>query len=69
MQDFEQQRIQIAKDHEVKAAADKFVVQHSNVEEALKQSTVGLVHLKDFQKVRLELEELKKREAAQTNKL
>ncbi|KAG0069906.1 hypothetical protein BGZ89_001858, partial [Linnemannia elongata] len=69
MQDFEQQRIQIAKDHEVKAAADKFVVQHSNVEEALKQSTIGLVHLKDFQKVRLELEELKKREAAQTNKL
>ncbi|KAG0267439.1 hypothetical protein BGZ95_002852 [Linnemannia exigua] len=69
MADFEQQRIQIAKDHEVKAAADKFVVQHDNVEEALKKSTIGLVHLKEFRKVRQELEEQKKREAAQTNQI
>ncbi|KAK3839673.1 MAG: XAP5, circadian clock regulator-domain-containing protein [Linnemannia gamsii] len=69
MADFEQQRIQISKDHEVKAAADKFVVQHDNVEEALKKSTIGLVHLKEFRKVRQELEEQKKREAAQTNQI
>ncbi|GJJ75365.1 protein FAM50 [Entomortierella parvispora] len=69
MSDFEQQRIQIAKDNEVKSSADKFVSQHDNVEEALKKSTVGLVHLKDFRKVRLELEEQKKREAAKTNEI
>ncbi|KAF9984253.1 hypothetical protein BGZ65_000732 [Modicella reniformis] len=69
MSDFEQQRAQITKDNEVKVSADKFVVQHDNVEEALKKSTIGLVHLKDFRKVRQELEELKKREAAKTNEL
>jgi protein FAM50 len=69
MNEFEQQRAQIAKDNEVKVSADKFVVQHDNVEDALKKSTVGLVHLKDFRKVRQELEELKKREAAKTNQL
>ncbi|KAG0057024.1 hypothetical protein BGZ83_002262 [Gryganskiella cystojenkinii] len=67
MSDFEQQRIQIAKDNEVRSATDKFVSQNDNVEEALKKSTVGLVHLKDFRKVREELEEQKRREAAQTN--
>ncbi|KAF9926982.1 hypothetical protein FBU30_003591 [Linnemannia zychae] len=69
MAEFEQQRIQIAKDNEVKASADKFVSQNVNVEEALKKSTIGLVNLKDFKKVRQELEELKKREAAKTNQL
>ena len=69
MSDFEQQRAQIARDNEVKVSSDKFVVQHDNVEEALKQSTVGLVHLKDFRKVREELEELKKRQAAKTNEM
>ncbi|KAI1317031.1 hypothetical protein EDD11_009097 [Mortierella claussenii] len=69
MSEFEQQRAQIAKDNEVKVSSDKFVVQHDNVEEALKRSTVGLVNLKDFRKVRQELEELKKREAAQTNQI
>ncbi|CAO3566422.1 unnamed protein product [Mortierella alpina] len=66
MSEFEQQRAQIVKDAEVKVSSDKFVAQHDNVEEALKKSTVGLVHLKDFRKVRQELEELKKREAAKT---
>ncbi|KAG0230521.1 XAP5, circadian clock regulator-domain-containing protein [Mortierella sp. GBAus27b] len=69
MSEFEQQRAQIAKDNEVKVSADKFVVQHDNVEDALKKSTVGLVNLSDFRKVRQELEELKKREAAKTNQL
>ncbi|KAF9576132.1 hypothetical protein EC968_010255 [Mortierella alpina] len=66
MSEFEQQRAQIVKDAEVKVSSDKFVAQHDNVEEALKKSTIGLVHLKDFRKVRQELEELKKREAAKT---
>ncbi|KAF9167973.1 hypothetical protein DFQ27_005370 [Actinomortierella ambigua] len=65
--DFEQQRIQIAKDSDVKITKDKFVSQHDNVEEALKKQTVGLVHLKDFQNIRQELEEQKKREAAKTS--
>ncbi|KAF8983274.1 hypothetical protein CPC16_000918 [Podila verticillata] len=69
MSDFEQQRAQIARDNEVKVSSDKFVVQHDNVEEALKKSTIGLVHLKDFRKVREELEELKKRQAAKTNEI
>ncbi|KAG0358518.1 XAP5-domain-containing protein [Gamsiella multidivaricata] len=69
MSEFEQQRAQITRDNEVKVSSDKFVVQNDNVEEALKKSTIGLVHLKDFRKVRQELEELKKREAAKTNQL
>ncbi|KAF9897274.1 hypothetical protein BX616_005886, partial [Lobosporangium transversale] len=68
-QKLEKQRAQIAKDNEFKVSSDKFVSQHDNVEEALKKSTVGLVHLKDFRKVRQELEELKKREAAKTNQM
>ncbi|KAG0348998.1 hypothetical protein BG004_002856 [Podila humilis] len=69
MSDFEQQRVQIARDNEVRVSSDKFVVQHDNVEEALKKSTIGLVHLKDFRKVREELEEHKKRQAAKTNEI
>ncbi|KAG0235947.1 hypothetical protein BGW42_004402 [Actinomortierella wolfii] len=67
--EFEQQRLQIAKESEVKITKDKFVSQHDNVEEALKKQTVGLVHLKDFQTIRQELEEQKKREAAKTSAL
>ncbi|KAF9171752.1 hypothetical protein BGX20_007003 [Mortierella sp. AD010] len=69
MSEFEQQRAQIARDNEVKVSSDKFVVQHDNVEEALRKSTIGLVHLKDFRKAREELEELKRREAAKTNQI
>ncbi|KAF9194967.1 hypothetical protein BGZ50_005433 [Haplosporangium sp. Z 11] len=69
MSEFEQQRAQIAKDNEVRVSKDKFVAQHDNVEEALKKSTIGLVNLQEFRKVRQELEELKKREAAKTNQI
>ncbi|KAG0201657.1 hypothetical protein BGX28_005574 [Mortierella sp. GBA30] len=69
MSEFEQQRAQIIKDSEVKVSSDKFVAQHDTVEEALKKQTIGLVHLKDFRKVREELEELKRREAAKTNQI
>jgi hypothetical protein len=39
------------------------------MEDTLKNSTVGLVHLEDFQQRRKELEEAKAREAAKTNDL
>ena len=35
----------------------------------MKKSTVGLVHLEEFQQKRKELEEAKAREAARTNEL
>lgn len=39
------------------------------MEETLKKSTIGLVRLDDFQKMRKELEEAKAREAAKTDDL
>lgn len=39
------------------------------MEETLKKQTIGLVLLDDFQKKRKELEEIKAREAAQTDEL
>jgi hypothetical protein len=39
------------------------------MEDSLKNSTVGLVHLEDFQQRRKELEEAKAREAAKSNDL
>lgn len=39
------------------------------MEDSLKRSTVGLVHLKDFKQRRQELEEAKAREAARTDDL
>lgn len=43
--------------------------QNDSMEDSLKNSTVGLVHLEDFQQRRKELEEAKAREAAKTNDL
>lgn len=45
------------------------VVGESNLEHTLKESTVGLVKLEDFQRIRAQLEEVKQRQAAQTNEL
>lgn len=39
------------------------------MEDSLKKSTVGLVHLKDFKQKREALEEAKAREAAKTDEL
>ena len=47
----------------------KFIGQHDSMEDSLKNRTVGLVHLEEFQQKRKELEELKAREAARTNEL
>ncbi|KAH0827042.1 XAP5, circadian clock regulator-domain-containing protein [Lanmaoa asiatica] len=50
-------------------SANKFVGQNDSMEDTLKNSTVGLVHLEDFQQRRKALEEAKAREAARTNEL
>ncbi|KAF8212012.1 XAP5, circadian clock regulator-domain-containing protein [Mycena galopus ATCC 62051] len=50
-------------------SASRFVGQNDSLDDALKNSTVGLVHLEDFQRKRAELEEAKAREAAKTNAL
>ncbi|KAF7363620.1 FAM50 like protein [Mycena sanguinolenta] len=47
----------------------RFIGQSDSMEDHLKNSTVGLVHLEDFQRKRAELEEAKAREAAKTNAL
>ncbi|KAH7929721.1 XAP5-domain-containing protein [Leucogyrophana mollusca] len=50
-------------------SSNKFVGQNDSMEENLKNSTVGLVRLEDFQQRRKEIEEAKAREAARTNDL
>ncbi|KAJ2592484.1 hypothetical protein H4R99_006388, partial [Coemansia sp. RSA 1722] len=48
------------------SGARRFVAKDESVEARLKQSTVGLVQLSDFQRIKNELEEERRREAAQT---
>ncbi|OAX36677.1 XAP5-domain-containing protein [Rhizopogon vinicolor AM-OR11-026] len=50
-------------------SASKFVGQNDSMEETLKNQTIGLVRLEDFQQRRKELEEAKAREAARTSEL
>ncbi|KAG1832073.1 XAP5, circadian clock regulator-domain-containing protein [Suillus variegatus] len=50
-------------------SVNKFVGQNDSMEETLKNQTIGLVRLEDFQQRRKELEEAKAREAARTNEL
>ncbi|SPO20004.1 related to xap-5 protein [Ustilago trichophora] len=70
MEDFERQKADLAKESERnRTGADRFVGKNDSMEDALKKSTIGLVHLEDFQKLRSELEEEKRREAARTNEL
>lgn len=70
MEDFERQKADLVKESERnRTGADRFVGKNDSMEDALKKSTIGLVHLEDFQKLRSELEEEKKREAARTNEL
>ncbi|SPO20919.1 related to xap-5 protein [Ustilago trichophora] len=70
MEDFERQKADLAKESERnRTGSDRFVGKNDSMEDALKKSTIGLVHLEDFQKLRSELEEEKRREAARTNEL
>lgn len=70
MDDFERQKAELGKESERnRTGSDRFVGKNDSMEDALKKSTIGLVHLEDFQKLRSELEEEKRREAARTNEL
>jgi len=69
-EDFERQRKQLILETEKsRPSTNRFVGQHDNMEDNLKYSTVGLVHLEEFQQKRKALEEAKAREAARTNEL
>ncbi|RUS17432.1 XAP5, circadian clock regulator-domain-containing protein [Endogone sp. FLAS-F59071] len=83
LENFERQKKQIAKVSqwplsfsgrfspfsEVKVGSDKFVSHTGDIDSQLMQSTIGLVELQDFRKIRDELEEQKRREAAKTSSL
>ncbi|KAI0079878.1 XAP5-domain-containing protein [Panus rudis PR-1116 ss-1] len=69
-QEFERQKQSLIQETEkARPSAHRFVGQNDSMEDSLKQSTVGLVRLEDFQQKRKELEEAKAREAARTNEL
>ena len=69
-QEFERQKATLIQETEkARPSANRFVGQHDSMEDSLKKSTVGLVHLEEFQQKRKELEEAKAREAARTNEL
>jgi protein FAM50 len=69
-EEYERQKASLINETEKsRPSAHRFVGQNESVDEALKNSTVGLVHLEDFQKRRKEIEEEKAREAARTNEL
>ncbi|KAJ6525659.1 XAP5, circadian clock regulator-domain-containing protein [Mycena capillaripes] len=59
----------ISETEKARPSANRFVGQNDSMEDSLKNSTVGLVRLEDFQQRRKELEEAKAREAAKTNDL
>jgi protein FAM50 len=71
MAEFERQKADLVADTEknTKAPSDRFTSKTDSIEESLKKNTVGLVSAEDFKKRREELEELKRREAAQTDEL
>lgn len=51
---------------EVRVGADKFVATTSDIESQLKSSTIGLTELRDYRKIKENLEEQQMREAAKT---
>ena len=69
-EEYERQKQTLIKETDkARPSAHRFVGQFDSVEESLKNSTVGLVRLEDFQQRRKELEEAQAREAARTNEL
>ncbi|ESK89854.1 hypothetical protein Moror_839 [Moniliophthora roreri MCA 2997] len=69
-EEFERQKKNLINETEkARPSANRFVGQHDSMEDSLKHSTVGLVHLEEFQQKRKEIEEAKAREAARTNEL
>jgi protein FAM50 len=71
LEEFERQKADLVASTEKnsKVPSDRFTSKTDTIEESLKKSTVGLVSAEDFKKRREELEELKRREAAQTDEL
>ena len=71
MEEFERQKAELIASTEKnsKVASDRFTSKTDSIEESLKKNTVGLVSAEDFKRRREELEELKRREAAQTDEL
>jgi len=59
----------IAETEKARPSTNRFVGQNDSMEDSLKKSTVGLVHLSEFKQRRAELEEAKAREAARTDEL
>ncbi|KIK08201.1 hypothetical protein K443DRAFT_672690 [Laccaria amethystina LaAM-08-1] len=69
-EEFERQKQTLINETEkARPSTNRFVGQNDSMEESLKNSTVGLVRLEDFQQRRKELEEKKAREAARSNDL
>ena len=69
-EEYERQKQQLINETEkARPSAHRFVGQNDSMEDSLKNSTVGLVRLEDFQQRRKELEEAKAREAARTDEL
>jgi protein FAM50 len=64
-----QKQILINETEKARPSANRFVGQNDSVEDSLKNRTVGLVHLEEFQQRRKELEEQRAREAARSNEL
>jgi protein FAM50 len=69
-EEFERQKRNLINETDkARPSAIRFVGQNESIEETLKNKTIGLVKLEDFQKTKKELEEAKAREAARTNEL
>ncbi|TFK42417.1 XAP5, circadian clock regulator-domain-containing protein [Crucibulum laeve] len=69
-EEFERQKqTLISETEKARPSTNRFVGQHDSMEESLKNSTVGLVHLEEFQQRRKEIEEAKAREAAKSSVL
>ncbi|KAG0172759.1 hypothetical protein DFQ29_008263 [Apophysomyces sp. BC1021] len=62
----ERERQKISKQNEVRVGADKFVATTTDIESQLKSSTIGLTELRDYRKIKENLEEQQQREAAKT---
>ncbi|KAL1741315.1 XAP5, circadian clock regulator-domain-containing protein [Schizophyllum fasciatum] len=68
--EFERQKQNLINETEkARPSVQRFVGQNDSIEEVLKHSTVGLVHLEDFQQKKKELVEAKAREAARSSEL
>lgn len=69
-EEYERQKQNLINETEkARPSTNRFVGQNDSVEDTLKHSTVGLVHLEEFQQKRKALEEARAREAAQSNEL